>query len=806
MAKTSYYKYANRQAESAVNWTEVANDMNTMLQTTAAMRQARKDQIDEASREFGETLSNAPQGEAVNINQYALDHADNAQQYMLMQDQLLKSGKIKLKDYNLGRTNLEQGTKSLFETMKEAQEQYKVKMERAKASGTAIKMEDGSYMVGSQKLETWLMEEVEAFGNFNNTSAFINPTNGMVSIMKRKDATGKAQGRTATGQAIGSVPTVNTMAPAGQTPADYLSIQQLRQNVTQKFDKYDLSAGLKDQVDMLAETYVTASMTPGNKYYGMFESIDDVKQNPDFLAAQDKIITEIKANEYNAASILTNTATVNANGIGYTYTRNPELQGQEVFPVANLSQAQKDELTAAGIDVSGVNVKYDDVTTKLTNNALSPSQISQREEAILLIDNPSQMSAGMPVPVFTDDQNDVIDNTVRNRMNVMIDRDVNAQRIQTRTEFSPQAYKPSAAEIGRDEKRDKNFGYLREIEQLQTQPKGQFESVAEARIEEQNILRKERGETLMIQDIDRDNTHFTIKLQDPNNPARTKEVVIDRYQKNQDDTYDMNKPLSKKQVSKKLAAFLVPLDGSFSGLYDEYEKSEGGVEKDGQGNELKIDYTEAGGSAGVQTQPPTLIADMAQDDDSISNFIEEPAFANSGQFANNAMRYMDNIGLRQGDGSAGSDTFKVKIEEDGGLGGGNEGTMTITVNGELYTPDMYNATLENNRFESDQLNMIEGFVQYVINDQYARHNQGVKQNRQSNPAPSDIRLKKNYKVIGISEKGYNIYSFEYIDSKKYGEGVYQGVMAQEVPHARTLVGNHYHVDYSKLDVEFKKIK
>ena len=52
----------------------------------------------------------------------------------------------------------------------------------------------------------------------------------------------------------------------------------------------------------------------------------------------------------------------------------------------------------------------------------------------------------MPVPVFTDDQNTVIDNTVRNRMNVMIDRDIDATRIQKRTEFSPQAYKPTEGE------------------------------------------------------------------------------------------------------------------------------------------------------------------------------------------------------------------------------------------------------------------------------------------------------------------------------------------------------------------------
>ena len=45
---------------------------------------------------------------------------------------------------------------------------------------------------------------------------------------------------------------------------------------------------------------------------------------------------------------------------------------------------------------------------------------------------------------------------------------------------------------------------------------------------------------------------------------------------------------------------------------------------------------------------------------------------------------------------------------------------------------------------------------------------------------SDIRLKKNIKLIGRSNSGLKIYSFEYID-KKYGSHTYQGVMSSEVP-------------------------
>lgn len=71
---------------------------------------------------------------------------------------------------------------------------------------------------------------------------------------------------------------------------------------------------------------------------------------------------------------------------------------------------------------------------------------------------------------------------------------------------------------------------------------------------------------------------------------------------------------------------------------------------------------------------------------------------------------------------------------------------------------------------------------------------------------SDRRLKKNIKLIKKSPKGYNVYSFEY-KNKKYGEGVFQGVMADEVPKEFTIENSegYNEVYYSKLDVEFKRI-
>ena len=66
---------------------------------------------------------------------------------------------------------------------------------------------------------------------------------------------------------------------------------------------------------------------------------------------------------------------------------------------------------------------------------------------------------------------------------------------------------------------------------------------------------------------------------------------------------------------------------------------------------------------------------------------------------------------------------------------------------------------------------------------------------------SDSRLKEDIRLVGKSPTGINIYSFKY----KQSAGTYEGVMAQEVPWARQMTDTgFYMVDYSKVDVEFRR--
>ena len=72
---------------------------------------------------------------------------------------------------------------------------------------------------------------------------------------------------------------------------------------------------------------------------------------------------------------------------------------------------------------------------------------------------------------------------------------------------------------------------------------------------------------------------------------------------------------------------------------------------------------------------------------------------------------------------------------------------------------------------------------------------------------SDRKLKHNIVLVGKSPSGLSIYNFEYKNSK-FGKGIWQGVMSDEIPSDAVMQHKDGYdmVDYSKIDVNFVKIK
>ena len=295
----TYFKYAEREADSYVNWAEIGKSMSDMLKTENQIREDKKSAIDKASREYGEQLANAPQGEHKGLNQWALEYSSDAQQARLMQDKLLKSGQLKLKDYVVMRQNINDGTNQAFDLMKEYNTEYSNKMERMKAEQ-------------NQDLEPWLMGEAEGFANFSQTKLYINPTDGTLSVAKMMDGPDG----------------VRTMS---NNPNDFTTVNELRNRIKSHFDRFDVAANVGAYVNGLGQEMNVLSDLKNKYQRGTITEILDITDRSflgndgdvvmDFVDAETKMLEGMMTNPYNVSSILTNSVNFEQkSGKEYTFT------------------------------------------------------------------------------------------------------------------------------------------------------------------------------------------------------------------------------------------------------------------------------------------------------------------------------------------------------------------------------------------------------------------------------------------------------------------------------------------------------
>lgn len=270
----TYYKYAERNVASEINWAEVGKDLTDMLKNENKIREDKKAAIDEASRKFGEELANAPTGESQSASAWSLKYGADASEYLLMQDRLLKSGQLKLKDYTVMRQNLVDGTNLTFDLIKEYQEQYKKADERYKNNE-------------SSAAEWSAFNETTGFLNFAETKPYINPTTGQISIAKmRKNAQG-----------------VDEMS------GDFMTVNDLRNRMKTKVDKYNYDKNLQGWVDTLGEFQAIESARGGwNSVTNpqLRTTLDPVTKTAvnEFDKALNLQIDSMLANEWNTASVL----------------------------------------------------------------------------------------------------------------------------------------------------------------------------------------------------------------------------------------------------------------------------------------------------------------------------------------------------------------------------------------------------------------------------------------------------------------------------------------------------------------------
>jgi hypothetical protein len=280
----TYYKYAERSAEDYVDWGAIGKTMSDTLLEEQKNREKMKADIDKASREFGEVLSNAPQGAHRGLNEYSQEFASNAQQYQLMQLRNLKAGKLSLKDYLVGRENLKQGANDAFDIIKKYNDKYSEYQQR---------LNDGI----SSGYETFLLGEIEGFGNLSNTSLYINPTDGKVSAGKRmlKDPSKTYD------------PDTNPYtAQMSDNPNDFRSLVDLNFALSAQIDKYDAQGAIANIANSFAKDYQVITEKGAR---GAYTKVSDItKLGEDGVqfkeALEQKILADFRTNPIHTISAL----------------------------------------------------------------------------------------------------------------------------------------------------------------------------------------------------------------------------------------------------------------------------------------------------------------------------------------------------------------------------------------------------------------------------------------------------------------------------------------------------------------------
>jgi hypothetical protein len=314
----TYFGYAERKASDEINWAQIGKNLTDMLQNESKIREDKKDAIDKASTEYGNTLANAPQGEHQGINTWALTYADSAQQARLLQDKLLKSGQLKLKDYNIMRQNITDGTTQAFNLIKDYQAEYKDKMERYQ------KKESSGF-------EPDLMAEAEGFANFNESELYINPTNFTVNIAKKE-------------KQIVDGKEVYVMS---KNPNNFTTVNAMRNRITGKFDRLDVAKTLQEGVSVLGKDKEAilnlGTLTRG----GSITEIIDITRRKDFgveakeavslyQRAEDTYLDSILSNPDSAMSVLYDYVAIDPeNKKNYKYTWDSKEAGGNLILVKN---------------------------------------------------------------------------------------------------------------------------------------------------------------------------------------------------------------------------------------------------------------------------------------------------------------------------------------------------------------------------------------------------------------------------------------------------------------------------------------
>jgi len=125
----TYYKYAERDADSQINWAEVGAEASGMLLEVNRVREEKKNALAQAQRESINNLMNSPQGVDQSVNGVVNEFAHNLIAQKKLDYDLLTRGEMSVRDYTLKVQNQLDGTNNLFKIAPELQKAKKTTLD-----------------------------------------------------------------------------------------------------------------------------------------------------------------------------------------------------------------------------------------------------------------------------------------------------------------------------------------------------------------------------------------------------------------------------------------------------------------------------------------------------------------------------------------------------------------------------------------------------------------------------------------------------------------------------------------------------
>ena len=336
----TYYGYAERDVQNQIDWSKVGKDVSDMLATEVQLREEKKAAIEKATQEYGEELSNQPVGQDAEANRILAEFADSAQELRLMQDRLLRSGSIKLKDYNMMRQNTTSGTGNMFDFADEYNEQFELFKKRLDGLGPTGKK--------SSEIEAWRVEKLGTFATFRNTKPTFNPATGELSLSEMVDD--------GSGQMV---------------PKEGLSFSSLRNMLYEQTDQFEVLRAAQKISDSFAKTFKIVDPD------GKLLTIDDIRNLPDYDKTLNTFVNaELEGNPNAAASILVDYLSYSMDDIDMQWNE----QQQTYIP--NLTAKQEAE--AAGALKQAVEASFQRVETpkpRISSGSGQAARIKAKEKA-----------------------------------------------------------------------------------------------------------------------------------------------------------------------------------------------------------------------------------------------------------------------------------------------------------------------------------------------------------------------------------------------------------------------------------------